>query len=693
MLSKSKLLNHLKELNQLAIDGSFQVPLDSLTQSLEHIRSNLELDKLNVYIISADIALAESFQQRFSFYPTLDNTYQFQVHELTKREVEKSKDSPSAFLAFQEQAEITQRYPLSTAPILTVGRQRGCDFYISDRYTRVSGQHLEIRFYPAGDRITPHQWHVKNSDRCRNGTYVNGERLTEERILKSGDRLVLGDRYPSAQSPELVFEHSIVLEPIQHEAHFSLDKFRGCIVFLIVGSKQELSEEEKAVLALACSTPSTNIFLVTSSAQTIEVINGLQQSSASEGVFTELDSLCQQMTLIKTKQITERKTQNAVVQTIAWISSLEEALLTQQQPIAQQVEALEKQRSQNKVRKTLSDKSISQNELQKKISEQRSKLSEIVDTALEQSKQDLLDDSLVNSILYRISDEIDSMEAQIIKPNKKQFLKLVSKNCEDNVNDYLMHFCEEELLDWARTEWERICWHYDDGGVEGLIARSQTLLESISKTSSRYFTPVLCQEIEMQTVFRVSLKKISDRVEYQPVSIWSFSIKKIRSSVFQVMSILFLLSFLGLSRGSFIRGVVKQITSSNFLILLAIGIVIWLISKLCQSYQNDKQAEIRKVSDKIRLDLKGYYQKVIKSRFAEKLTRILKTTFKEEMNRFEKELRLYFDAVQSQSENSTVNRVNFELQLKKYKEDTKKLEDKLKNLYSIRDKVHRMLEG
>ncbi|MBD3885869.1 FHA domain-containing protein [Phormidium tenue FACHB-886] len=690
MLSKSKLLNHLQELKQLTIDGSLQIPGHSLNQSLEYIRSNLEFDKLNVYFVSANISLAKAFQQHFSSYPILDNHYQFQVHDLTRCEVEKSRAISSAFLILQEQAEPTQYYALSAAPILTVGRQPGCDFHIADSYTRVSGQHLEIHFYSANDRIAP-QWRVKNSDRCRNGTYINGECLTGERILKSGDRLVLGDLSPSAHSPELVFEHSIALEAIQHEIQFSLNNFKGCVVFLIVDSKQELSEEEKAILDLGRSAPLTHVFLVTSPDYAIRVINGLQQSSALEGTFTELDSLCQQMALIKTKQITERKVQNAALQTITWISSLEEALLMQQEPIVQQIEALEKQRAQSKVRKTL-DKSILQNDLQKQISEQQSKLSEIVDAALEQSKQDLLDDSLVNSILHRISNEIDSMEAQIIKNNKKKFLRLAAKNCESNINDYLMHFCEEELLDWARAEWERICWQYGNGGVEGLITRSQTLLESISTTSGQYFAPSLCQEIEMQTVFRVSLRKIADRVEYEPMSIWSFSIKKIRSSVFQVMSILFLLSFLGLSRGSFMRGVVKQITSSNFLIFLAIGMIFWLLSKLYKSYRNDRQAEIRKVSDKIKLDLKGYYQKAIKSRFAEKLTRILKTTFKEEMNRFEKELRLYLDAAESQLENSTVDRTNFELQLKKHKEHSKKLEDKLKNLYSIRDKVHRMLE-
>jgi hypothetical protein len=694
MLVKSKLLNCLQELKQLAIDGLFQLPSHNLTQSLEHTRNNLELDKLSVYIISADIVLANSFQQRLNSYPTLDNTHQFQVHELARQEVEKPKAISSAFLILQEQAEVTQHYALSTGPILMLGRQPGCDFHIADRYIRVSGQHLEIHFCSANDRTTTHQWKIKNSDRCRNGTYINGERLTGEHILKLGDRLVLGDRSPNAHSPELVFEHSIALEEIQHEAHFSLDKFKGCVVFLIVDSKQELSEEEKAVLDLANSAPLTNVFLVTSSAQTIEVINGFQQLSACEGAYVELDSLCQQMALIKTKQIAERKIQNAVLQTITWISSLEEAFLIQQELIARKIEALEKQRSQSRVRKTLADKPISQNDLQKQISEQRSKLSEIIDTALEQSKQDLLDDSLVNSILYRVSDEIDSMEAQVIKHDKKFFLKLAAKNCESNVNDYLMCFCEEELLDWAKAEWEKICWHYGDGGVEGLIARSQTLLESASKTGRQYFALSLCQEIEtqMQIVFRVSLRKMPDQIEYQPVSIWSFSIKKIRNSVFQAMSILFLLSFLGLRRLDFIRGVIKQITSSSFLSLSAIGIILWLLSKLYKSYQDDKQAEIRRVSDTIKLALKGYYQRVIRSRFAEKLARILRTTFKEEMNCFEKELRLYLDAVEGQLDDSTVDRANSDLQLKECKEQSKKLQDKLKSLRSIRDKIHRSLE-
>ncbi|MBD2088584.1 FHA domain-containing protein [Microcoleus sp. FACHB-1515] len=679
MLSKSKLLNHIQELQQLIADNSLQ-SVQNAIHHLKQIRSNLEFDKLNVYVLSADVALAESFRQRFNSYPALDSIYQLQVQELTKSEVGELKATSSAFLILQEQPETTRHYALSTKPILTVGRQPGCDFHIPDHYIRVSGQHLEIHFCSGSDRTSAHEWHVRNSDCCRNGTYINGERLTETRILKSGDRVVLGDRYPGAQSPELLFEHSIALEKIESES-LSLEYFKGCIVFLVTDSK-ELSAEEIAVLELACSAPPTHVFLVTFPEQTIEAVSELQQSSTP----VELEILCQQMTLLNSKQITERKIQNAVLQTITWISSVEEMLLAHQASIAQQIEETEKQRSQSRVREKSEDKSA----LLKQIFEQRSSLSEIVDAALEQSKQDLLDDSLVSSILHRLSDVIDNMEAQVIKHENKKFLKLAVKNCECNVNDYLMQFCEEELLDWAEAEWERICWQYGNGGVEGLIARSQTLLESTSKTSGQYFAPSICQKIDMQSVFRVSLRKVLDRVEYHPTSILSFSIKKIRSSVFQVMSILFLLSFLGLSRGSFIRSVNKQITSSNLLIFLALGVIFWLLCKLYKSYQNDKKAEIHKTSDKIRLDLKSYYQKTVKSRFAEKLARILKATFKEEMNRFERELRLYLEAAESQVKQSPVDRCNPE-RYKEYKEQSKKLEAKLKSLYTIRERVQRML--
>lgn len=684
MLSKARLLNYLQELNQLITDDLSQEPLiQGMPQRLEQIRSDLESDKLNIYFLSTDIALAESFQQRFNAYPILTDIYQFRSHELVRQEVEEPKAAFSAFLSLQEQTESTCRYEFSTSPLLTVGREPGCDFCIPDYYTRVSGRHLEIHFCPSIDQNISHQWRVQNSDYCRNGTYINGKCLTESHILKSGDRLALGDRSPNSQSPELLFEHSIALEAIQSENRFSSNSFKDCTVFLIINSDHKSSEE--AVLELDLSTLPINFFLVTFPAQTIQEIKSFQQLNSSENSFVELDVLCEQMASISPRKIAEHKVKDAVSKTIDWISKVEEALLVKKGPVVHQIELFEQQQSQRpqgRARRPSEDKST----LLRQISEWRSSLNEIVDVALEQSKQDLLDDSLVSSILHRISDEIDSMEAQIIKQDSKKFLVLAVKNCECNVNDYLIQFYEEELIDWANEEWEKTCSQYG-GGIEGLIDRSQNILKPISENSGEYFAPSICQEPNLHSVFQVSLRKILDRIEYQPVSILSFSIKKIRSSVFQVMSVLFLLSFLGLSRGSFIGSVRKQISSSMFLIILTLGVVLWLFHKLYKSYQNDKKIEIQKVSDKIRLELKGYYQKTVKVRFAEKLTRKLKAAFKEETNRFERELRFYLDTTEGKLEQSITDRANPELFLREYRKQLTKLQNKLESLHKIRDRI------
>jgi predicted component of type VI protein secretion system len=68
------------------------------------------------------------------------------------------------------------------APAITIGRQDQCDFQVNDRW--VSRQHARITWGGAGYLI--------EDLGTVNGTFVNGERISVPRALKSGDRLRLG---------------------------------------------------------------------------------------------------------------------------------------------------------------------------------------------------------------------------------------------------------------------------------------------------------------------------------------------------------------------------------------------------------------------------------------------------------------------------------------------------------------------
>jgi pSer/pThr/pTyr-binding forkhead associated (FHA) protein len=88
------------------------------------------------------------------------------------------------------------------APAITIGRQEQCDFQVNDRW--VSRQHARITWGGAGYLI--------EDLGTVNGTYVNGERISRPRALKSGDLLQLGSEV------ELGFQVSAPAPPVQMPA-------------------------------------------------------------------------------------------------------------------------------------------------------------------------------------------------------------------------------------------------------------------------------------------------------------------------------------------------------------------------------------------------------------------------------------------------------------------------------------------
>lgn len=683
-----KLLSYLQDLKQLLTDDFYQdVPIQSTIQSLAEIEQDLASEQLRVHILSVDLELAKSFQQLISSAPKLKDIYQFQTYQLQQFTATQSTELNSAFLILEnplDAADPTQllRYPLSETPFLTVGRKPGCDVQIPDAYTTVSGQHLDIHYCPPDDRNLIPQWLVKNSDRCRHGTYINGEQLIDSHRLKSGDCLVLGDRHPSAQSPALRFEDAYLANQssgIQQESERLHRWVNSPIVLVLLESQHQLLEIEQRVLDYKQLQPGIDVFCVHCFEQEFAV---KQESGSSETTWVELSSLYQKLAAIEKRQMSAKKSQRAALVMLSEIWGVEQKLLEQQQINQCELEQLEQQQAQTKLKKAPDDLST----LIKRISEQKATLVETVDVALEQSKQDLVDDSLSNSILYRLSNAIDALEAHVTKQKNGTFLELKAEGYDCDVNDFIMQFCEQELLEWTTAEWRNARQHYG-GGLEGLMRRTDDLLKSTVGSEDSSFTTYMLHEIELQEVFRVSLKKIPGRIGYQPTPAWSFFLKKIRSSVFQIMGSLFLLSFLGLSRGSLIKSVNKQISSSLFLSLLVLALLGWLIHKLYQSYRTDQELEIQKASEKIRQDLKAYYQKIVKNRFVEKLTRSLKLSFKVEIGRFETDVKTYVETVNNRQATQSGCADQVKLDIKTYKEKSRQLESKFRQMQKIKDRI------
>jgi len=89
-----------------------------------------------------------------------------------------------AALVYRDDTGAQRFFPLAGKASLTIGRRAGCDLRLAwDE--RISGVH-------AGLELVGPDWTLVDDGLSRNGTFLNGERLSGRRRLRDGDTFVLG---------------------------------------------------------------------------------------------------------------------------------------------------------------------------------------------------------------------------------------------------------------------------------------------------------------------------------------------------------------------------------------------------------------------------------------------------------------------------------------------------------------------
>jgi pSer/pThr/pTyr-binding forkhead associated (FHA) protein len=111
-----------------------------------------------------------------------------------KARVEAEREG-SSFLLYRDAHERQQLFFLETASAsATVGRQPPADVLL-DWDDQVSRRHARFEFLDGA-------WQLVDDGLSRNGTYVNGERLSGRRRLSDGDTLQFGSTAITFRSPE-----------------------------------------------------------------------------------------------------------------------------------------------------------------------------------------------------------------------------------------------------------------------------------------------------------------------------------------------------------------------------------------------------------------------------------------------------------------------------------------------------------
>ncbi len=96
-------------------------------------------------------------------------------------------------------ASPSRRYSLSISQEIVIGRDPSCQIVIDGSYGVVSRRHAAIR--PLDASATPFRGWLICDLNSANGTYINGQSLSECQMLRSGDFLMVG-----SNGPEFLFE-------------------------------------------------------------------------------------------------------------------------------------------------------------------------------------------------------------------------------------------------------------------------------------------------------------------------------------------------------------------------------------------------------------------------------------------------------------------------------------------------------
>ncbi|PSN13164.1 hypothetical protein C7293_17070 [filamentous cyanobacterium CCT1] len=134
---------------------------------------------------------------------------------------------------------------LNQTQTYTLGRGEHCSLQVDDSYLFVSSEHCHIEY----DRSMA-AWTIE--DTSRNGTFINGERLSQKVGVRSGDHIVLGSENLREHSFELWFDDPFNRESKAKPDSSLIDFDLACFGFtldqgLTESDRQQLDEVRKLV--------------------------------------------------------------------------------------------------------------------------------------------------------------------------------------------------------------------------------------------------------------------------------------------------------------------------------------------------------------------------------------------------------------------------------------------------------------
>jgi hypothetical protein len=496
--------------------------LSEIVKQLDEVGTAAKTRKLSIKIFSRSPVSSQAIYSFLSSSALINQLYQLEISKLPINSApEPVRRSPA--LTLQPNSVTGQqlsRYELTTAQSILIGRdQQSLSEYPKSQntqlialvnYKKVSSVHARVSSLVSTD-LSTHTWQICDLE-SRNGTYVNGQRISDSRVLRNGDRITLA--YPSAseKAPEFIFECQPDLISDNSSSESALD----CdLVFLAVDPKQELTNVEKQLIEQVSKAPIVSLVIIAdlSGASTHEATSiraGLsiidnwikvQHSSLIEkldlsclvlqpfypnSANTSIGSNWQREyeSLLKPLMILGKEHADAILASrlrlklLSQFTRVEKVIAAQEAAFNTEIKQLEEMLSGQ----TLDEWREYIQKAFRRASDDREDLFRRVRNELSRSKNDQTRDFIPNSLMQRIDQFVNTFEPVVTRLNRQVCIQLQPKYADDT-HVAMIQFCQKEISQWAEEEWKKACNFYGDGGLNGLLQRSYNTLNCLPSLS------------------------------------------------------------------------------------------------------------------------------------------------------------------------------------------------------------------
>lgn len=647
----------------LTATGSEDPTFKTVAGKLSSLSATLKAGQIKFQIVSQSPPLAYAVAKLVESSATLPALYQFQTTtlpgqsqrtEIPIKAVEYARTELAApepvLLQFTDRdREKPISHRLSKNGKLLIGRRPGCQIQIPQQYSFASGHHAEIVPVPGADNSFGN-WQI--CDTSTNGTYINGQKISGCQTLHPDDRITLGYPEPTDRSAELIFkfEYNIASPQPPHgsagnqtsDPNESLYKeLIDCdILCLVINPTVPVSDTEKRLISRANQGrlfKTIAIVDVSAIAREPERVNHnidafkqwLKSQNLQGTVALQLIPLHpfypspEPMTELAPNVQQECDRFRQFLEQLA-IGQREEILMQRfSKKIKEQIAIIEQAYGEKEANlKTRIAKSIALppvtdlDELDrqirktfKQVAENKEKSFREIRVELNKSKSELVDGFSKESLLYKIKQFTDELQAVVTKEKDQVSLCLNSEkmNKSHTIHTHLNRLCYGDMSQWAKDEWQRVFGTYGDGGLQAIFQRTHAAFDFIPGLDLPSASFAANPEFDVYKCLQYSFVEFDNQVSFQDTAsgnnlmLW----------------------------GSAVMGIVGLAMGQPILLMTAgMGV---LGKQVAQ--QQSETAKIEQITENLRKGLCQHYQSLAKS-IADNLSQQINLAIEAEKRRF-----------------------------------------------------------